>query len=218
MSCRRRAAAGGGQQGSGAEVDVPYRIAWSDQFHLFVGMRDVVKVRLFFFIFVWQIEVIEMRFYPGLRDQAARPERGQGQEPAGALRGDFTVRHLIRFSLIKNDAFFTLSSFPMDESWVCGVAPYEKRGLVAVLTVAKKKGSSSRPQVTVAEPLEEENEDGEMYKEVSADVLSVRGHDRYRPGDYHFACLWEEANFLVIGRLVFCCHDTKSEKSTPPHF
>ena len=36
------------------------------------------------------------------------------------------------------------------------------------------------------------------YEEISTDLLSLRGHDRYRPKDYHMDYLQEDKHYFIV--------------------
>ena len=86
------------------------------------------------------------------------------------------------------------ASFQLEDSWISGLAPLG-RDLLVLLTVPKEReenGDAARPQVIVVEP------QPEGFQEICSDVLSIRGHERYKPKDYHLESLVEDKHFFIV--------------------
>ena len=82
----------------------------------------------------------------------------------------------------------------MEDSWISGLAPLGK-DLLVLLTVPKEReedGGAARPQVIVVEPRPQ------GFNEVCSDVLSIRGHERYKAKDYHLESLVEDKHFFIV--------------------
>jgi hypothetical protein len=145
------------ENATATEDEVPCRISWSDQFHLFVAMGDVVKV-------------CEIKTRSVTGDTSPRLKD--------------LPQHLVEIT----------SSFHVPDVWISGIAPLgtDKLVLLIVPKGTTETGDAHRPQVLVVEP----QIDG--YQEVCSDLLSIRGHEKYQPKDYHLECLVEDKHFLIV--------------------
>ena len=165
--------------GGTTNTEVPWRLAWADQFHFMASFADCVKL----------CEV---------KKRGGRGEHSGGLpeycvEVTGQFSLDCWVGGWALVSQLIQLLFFPLLFLLLLlDIQVCGLAPLGD--LLVVLALPKERDEQARrqrPQLMVFDP-------SQQFHLVSTDLLSVRGHEEHGPKDYQLECLVEDSNYFIM--------------------